>query len=71
MTRIIPITIRTSTVEVNILHSEYYVNGLCFVVFCYILVYDRVIYVSRGYFTDTGAILRLPQCQWSNPEEYG
>ena len=24
----------------------------------------------QGYFTDTGAILRLPQCLWSNPEEY-
>ena len=25
---------------------------------------------SSGYFPGTGAIVRLPQCQWSNPEEY-
>ena len=27
--------------------------------------------VTSGYFTDTGAIIWLPQCQWSNPEWYG
>ena len=25
----------------------------------------------QGYFTDTGAIIWLPQYQWSNPEQYG
>ena len=29
------------------------------------------IYIIQGYFTGTGVILRLPQCQWSNPEGYG
>ena len=28
-------------------------------------------HILQGYFTGTGAIIWLPQCQWSNPEEYG
>ena len=28
-------------------------------------------HILQDYFTGTGAILRLPQCQWSNPEGYG
>ena len=28
-------------------------------------------YIFHGYFTDNGAIIRLSQCQWSNPEIYG
>ena len=28
-------------------------------------------HILQGYFTGTGAILWLPQCQWSNPEGYG
>ena len=31
---------------------------------------DRFVNILQGYFTGTGAIIRLPQCQWSNPEEY-
>ena len=27
-------------------------------------------YILQGYSTGTGAIIRLPQCQWSNPEKY-
>ena len=27
--------------------------------------------ILRGYFTGTGAIVRLPQCQWSHSEECG
>ena len=27
--------------------------------------------ILQGYFTCTGAIARLPQCQWNNPEECG
>ena len=29
------------------------------------------IHVLQGYFTGTGAIMWLPQCQWSNPEVCG
>ena len=28
-------------------------------------------HILQDYFTGTGAILRLPQCQWSNPKGYG
>ena len=28
-------------------------------------------HIFQGYFTGTGAIMWLPQCQWSNPEGYG
>ena len=28
-------------------------------------------HILQGYFTGTGAIVRLPQCQWSKPEGYG
>ena len=28
-------------------------------------------HILQGYFTGTGAIIWLPQCKWSNPEEYG
>ena len=27
-------------------------------------------HMLQGYFTGTGAIIWLPQCQWSNPERY-
>ena len=28
-------------------------------------------HILQGYFTGTGAIIWLPQCQWSNPEDKG
>ena len=31
---------------------------------------DLFTYILQGYFTGTGAIIRLPQCQWSNLEKY-
>ena len=32
---------------------------------------DIYAHILQGYFTGTGAIVRLPQCQWSKPEGYG
>ena len=32
---------------------------------------DSFTHILQGYFTGTGAIVWLPQCLWSNPEEYG
>ena len=29
---------------------------------------DIFTHILQGYFTGTGAIIRLPQCKWSNPE---
>ena len=64
-----------SLMTYNIAHkigSQFY----CFVFLW--LFYESVVelyhlnsHVLQGYFTGTGAILRLPQCQWSNPEGYG
>ena len=48
---------------------------LCFALLHYSISPNRSIWlcthVPQGYFTGTGAIIWLPQCQWSNPEEYG
>ena len=52
------------------------------VVLCFVLVIllyyksplvsrDGFTHILQDYFTSTGAILRLPRCQWSNPEKYG
>ena len=32
---------------------------------------DIVIHIHQGCFAGTGAIVRLPQCQWSKPDGYG
>ena len=50
-----------------------------FVVLCFVVVmqsfimnsHEVFIHIHQGCFTGTGAIVRLPQCQWSKPEEYG
>ena len=34
-------------------------------------MYIPFTHILQGYFTGTGAIIRLPQCRWSNSEEYG
>ena len=41
-----------------------------FVLCCWGKVSDDFSYILQGYFTGTGAISWLPQCQWSNPEGY-
>ena len=38
---------------------------------CYCWVMVEFTLILQDYFTGTGAILWLPQCQWSNPEQYG
>ena len=52
----------------------------CFAMLCFVMVMLLVLsrytwfefaHILQGCFTGTGAILWLPQCQWSNPEEYG
>ena len=37
--------------------------------FCLVLI--DFTHILQGGFTGIGAIIRLPQCQWSYPEEYG
>ena len=62
------------------LHTVYpkkYAHG--FVVLCFVVVMQSFImnslevfiHIHQGYFAGTGAIVRLPQCQWSKPDGYG
>ena len=47
---------------------------LCFVVVMQSFImnsHDVFIHIHQGCFAGTGAIVRLPQCQWSKPDEYG
>ena len=54
-----------------------YAHG--FVVLCFVVVmqsfimnsHEVFIHIHQGYFAGTGAIVRLPQCQWSKPDGYG
>ena len=63
-------------------HTVYpkkYAHG--FVVFCFVVVvvmqsfimnsHEVFIHIHQGCFAGTGAIVRLPQCQWSKPDGYG
>ena len=53
-----------------------YAHG--FVVLCFVVVmqsfimnsHEVFIHIHQGYFAGTGAIVRLPQCQWSKPDGY-
>ena len=47
---------------------------LCFVVVMQSFImnsHEVFIYIHQGCFAGTGAIVRLPQCQWSKPDGYG
>ena len=54
-----------------------YAHG--FVVLCFVVVmqsfimhsHEVFIHIHQGCFAGTGAIVRLPQCQWSKPGGYG
>ena len=61
-------------------HTVYpkkYAHG--FVVLCFVVVmqsfimnsHEVFIHIHQGGFAGTGAIVRLPQCQWSKPDGYG
>ena len=48
----------------------------CFALYCFVyitilVIYILYIHILQGYFPGTGAIVWLPQSQWSNPEGYG
>ena len=57
--------------------SQKYAHG--FVVLCFVVVmqsfimnsHEVFIHIHQGCFAGTGAIVRLPQCQWSKPGGYG
>ena len=54
-------------------------NAHGFVVLCFVVVmqsfimnsHEVFIHIHQGCFAGTGAIVRLPQCQWSKPDGYG
>ena len=58
-------------------YPKKYVHG--FVVLCVVVVtqsfimnsHEVFIQIHQGCFAGTGAIVRLPQCQWSKPDGYG
>ena len=58
-------------------YSKKYAHG--FVVLCFVVVmqsfimnsHEVFIHIHQGCFAGTGAIVRLPQCQWSKPDGYG
>ena len=57
-------------------YPKKYAHG--FVVLCFVVVmqsfimnsYEVFIHIHQGCFAGTGAIVRLPQCQWSKPDWY-
>ena len=54
------------------MHTVFFV--LCFVVVMQSFLmnsYEVFIRIHQGCFGGTGAIVRLPQCQWSKPDGYG
>ena len=64
----------------TIIHTVYpkkYAHS--FVVLCFVVVmqsfimhsHEVFIHIHQGCFAGTGAIVRLPQCQWSKPDGYG
>ena len=58
-------------------YPKKYAHG--FVVLCFVVVlqsfimnsHEVFIHIHQGCFAGTGAIIRLPQCQWSKPDGYG
>ena len=64
-------------IEGPTVYPKKYAQG--FVVLCFVVVmqsfiinsHEIFIHIHQGCFADTGAIVRLPQCQWSKPDEYG
>ena len=58
-------------------YPKKYAHG--FVVLCFVVVmqsfimnsHELFIHIHQGCFAGTGAIVRLPQCQWSKPDGYG
>ena len=61
----------------NTVYPKKYAHG--FVVLCFVVVmqsfimnsHEVFIYIHQGCFAGTGAIVRLPQCQWSKSDGYG
>ena len=63
--------------NIDTVYPKKYAHGfvvLCFVVFMQSFImnsHEVFIHIHQGCFGGTGAIVRLPQCQWSKPDGYG
>ena len=63
--------------SITTVYPKKYAHG--FVVLCFVVVmqsfiinsHEVCIHIHQGCFAGTGAIVRLPQCQWSKPDWYG
>ena len=67
----------TQPIGSDTVYPKKYAHG--FVVLCFVVVmqpfiinsHEVFIHIHQGCFAGTGAIVRLPQCQWSKPDGYG
>ena len=65
------------TYHMDTVYPKKYAHG--FVVLCFVVVmqsfimnsHEVFIHIHQGCFAGTGAIVKLPQCQWSKPDGYG
>ena len=64
-------------ISLGTVYPKKYAHG--FVVLCFVVViksfimnsHEVFIHIHQGCFAGIGAIVRLPQCQWSKPDGYG
>ena len=69
--------VRTLIKASTTVYPKKYAHG--FVVLCFVVVmqsfimnsHEVFIHIHQGCFAGIGAIVRLPQCQWSKPDGYG
>ena len=69
--------LRRYETSLSTVYPKKYAHG--FVVLCFVVVvqsfimnlHEVFIHIHQGCFAGTGAIVRLPQCQWSKPDGYG
>ena len=67
----------SSCMQCHTVYPKKYAHG--FVVLCFVVVmqsfimnsHEVFVHIHQGCFAGTGAIVRLPQCQWSKPDGYG
>ena len=72
-----PLWRHRNDIRLYTVYPKKYAHG--FVVLCFVVVmqsfimnsHEVFIHIYQGCFAVTGAIVRLPQCQWSKPNGYG
>ena len=73
----VPVVIMHLHFLTDTVYPKKYAHG--FVVLCFVVVmqsfimnsHEAFIHIHQGCFAGTGAIVRLPQCQWRKPDGYG